>query len=84
MQMTFFYFMPSLLLSGFLFPFRGMPQWAQIVGCVFPMTHALRILRGIVLKGLGAGDIWVEVWPMLVFLVFIGFVALKRYRETLD
>ncbi len=84
MQMTFFYFMPSLLLSGFLFPFRGMPEWAQIVGSIFPMTHALRILRGIVLKGLGPGDIWPEIWPMLVFLVFIGFAALKRYRETLD
>jgi len=84
MQMTFFYFMPSLLLSGFLFPFRGMPQWAQIVGNVFPMTHALRIIRGVVLKGITAGDIWVDTWPMLVFTVFIGFVAMKRYRETID
>ena len=84
MQMTFFYFMPSLLLSGFLFPFRGMPHWAQTLGSDFPITHALRILRGITLKGLGPGDIWPEVWPMLVFLVFISFVALRRYRETLD
>jgi len=84
MQMTFFYFMPSLLLSGFLFPFRGMPAWAQVVGNAFPITHALRILRGITLKGLGPSDIWPEIWPMLVFLVFISFVALRRYRETLD
>jgi ABC-2 type transport system permease protein len=84
MQMTFFYFMPSLLLSGFLFPFRGMPEWAQVVGNVFPMTHALRIIRGVVLKGIGAGDIWVDTWPMLVFMVFIGFIAMKRYRETID
>jgi len=84
MQMTFFYFLPSLLLSGFLFPFRGMPVWAQIVGNVFPMTHALRIIRGIVLKGNGAGAIWPDIWPMLIFLVFIGFVAMRRYRETLD
>jgi ABC-2 type transport system permease protein len=84
MQMTFFYFMPSLLLSGFLFPFRGMPAWAQTIGNCFPITHALRILRGITLKSLGAGDIWPEIWPMLIFLVFISFVALKRYRETLD
>jgi ABC-2 type transport system permease protein len=84
MQMTFFYFMPSLLLSGFLFPFRGMPGWAQWFGNVFPMTHALRIIRGVVLKGIGAGDIWIDTWPMLVFLVFIGFVAMKRYRETID
>ena len=84
MQMTFFYFMPSLLLSGFLFPFRGMPEWAQILGNIFPMTHALRIIRGVVLKGIGAGDIWVDTWPMLVFMIFIGFVAMRRYRETID
>jgi ABC-2 type transport system permease protein len=84
MQMTFFYFMPSMLLSGFLFPFRGMPEWAQVLGNVFPMTHALHIIRGIVLKGIGAADIWPDIWPMLLFLVFISFAALKRYRETLD
>jgi ABC-2 type transport system permease protein len=84
MQMTFFYFMPSLLLSGFLFPFRGMPDWAQVVGNIFPMTHALRIIRGVVLKGINAGDIWIDTWPMLVFMVFIGFIAMRRYRETID
>lgn len=84
MQMTFFYFMPSLLLSGFLFPFRGMPLWAQIVGSVFPMTHALRILRGIVLKGIGFNAVWTDIWPMLIFIVFIGFIAMRRYRETID
>jgi ABC-2 type transport system permease protein len=84
MQMTFFYFLPSLLLSGFLFPFRGMPGWAQVVGSVFPITHALRILRGITLKGIGFAHVWPEIWPMLIFVVFISFVALKRYRETLD
>lgn len=84
MQMTFFYFMPSMLLSGFLFPFRGMPLWAQTLGECFPITHALRIIRGIVLKGIGPSDVWVDIWPMLVFLVFISFAALKRYRETLD
>lgn len=84
MQLTFFYFIPALLLSGFLFPFRGMPVWAQYLGNTFPMTHMLRILRGIVLKGIGAGDIWPDIWPMLVFIVCISFAALKRYRETLD
>ncbi|MGE3623356.1 MAG: ABC transporter permease [Bdellovibrionales bacterium] len=84
MQITFFYFMPSLLLSGFLFPFRGMPQWAQIIGNIFPMTHAVRIIRGVVLKGIAAGDVWVDTWPMLIFMVFIGVLALKRYRETID
>jgi ABC-2 type transport system permease protein len=76
--------MPSLLLSGFLFPFRGMPEWAQIMGNIFPMTHALRIIRGVVLKGINGSDIWVDTWPMLVFMVFIGFIAMKRYRETID
>jgi ABC-2 type transport system permease protein len=61
-----------------------MPQWAQYVGNVFPMTHALRIIRGVVLKGIEAGDIWHDTWPMLVFLVFIGFAAMRRYRETID
>lgn len=84
MQMTFFYFLPSLLLSGFLFPFRGMPQWAQYVGTVFPVTHALRIIRGIVLKGNEMAAVWVDIWPMLVFLGFISIAALWRYRETLD
>ncbi len=84
MQMTFFYFMPSLLLSGFLFPFRGMPVWAQTLGSAFPMTHALRIIRGVVLKGIGFAGVWTDTWPMLIFIVIIGFVAMKRYRETID
>jgi ABC-2 type transport system permease protein len=84
MQMTMFYFLPSLLLSGFFFPFRGMPIWAQTLGETFPITHILRIIRGIMLKGVGAADIWPEVWPMLIFCAFIGFVAMRRYRETLD
>jgi ABC-2 type transport system permease protein len=84
MQMTFFYFLPSMLLSGFLFPFRGMPLWAQTLGSAFPITHALRIIRGIVLKGIGFGAVWTDIWPMLIFVVFIGFVALRRYRETID
>lgn len=84
MQMTMFYFLPSLLLSGFMFPFRGMPGWAQAIGNVFPITHALRIIRGIVLKGIGPGDIWPDIWPMLLFLAGISFLAMRRYRETLD
>ncbi|MER2519615.1 MAG: ABC transporter permease [Bdellovibrionales bacterium] len=84
MQMTMFYFLPSLLLSGFMFPFRGMPAWAQALGDVFPITHALRIIRGIVLKGIGPGDIWPDIWPMILFLAAISFVAMRRYRETLD
>jgi ABC-2 type transport system permease protein len=61
-----------------------MPMWAQYVGTTFPITHALRIIRGIVLKGIGFDAVWTDIWPMLIFVVFIGFVALKRYRETID
>jgi ABC-2 type transport system permease protein len=84
MQMTFFFFLPSMLLSGFMFPFRAMPVWAQYVGEVLPLTHFLRIVRGIMLKGNSAGLLWPELWPMLVFLVIACAVALKRYRQTLD
>ena len=84
MQMTFFFFLPSLLLSGFLFPFRGMPEWAQMLGSVFPLTHFLRIVRGILLKGSGWSEIAPEIWPIVLFMVVAGAVALNRYRETLD
>jgi len=84
MQMTFFFFLPSMLLSGFMFPFRGMPQWAQHIGEVLPLTHFLRIVRGIMLKGHDALQVLPELWPLLAFLVVAGAVALKRYRQTLD
>jgi len=84
MQMTFFFFLPSILLSGFMFPFRAMPQWAQAIGEVLPLTHFLRIVRGILLKGNEAPQLLGELWPMLVFMTVVSFVALKRYRQTLD
>ena len=84
MQMTFFFFLPSLLLSGFLFPFRGMPEWAQALGSVFPLTHFLRIVRGILLKGSGWSEIAPEIWPIVAFMLVAGAIALNRYRETLD
>ena len=84
MQATFFFFLPSMLLSGFMFPFRGMPVWAQNIGEVLPLTHFLRIVRGILLKGNGVAELWSELWPMLVFLLLAGVLALKRYRQTLD
>ena len=84
MQMTFFFFLPSLLLSGFMFPFRGMPQWAQALGELLPLTHFLRIVRGILLKGSNAQELLPELWPMLAFLTVAGAVALRRYRRTLD
>jgi ABC-2 type transport system permease protein len=84
MQMTFFFFLPSLLLSGFMFPFRGMPVWAQWLGELLPLTHFLRIVRGILLKGNGLAQVLPEVWPMLAFLFVAGGLALARYRRTLD
>ncbi len=84
MQMSFFFFLPSMLLSGFMFPYRGMPDWAQVLGEVFPLTHFLRIVRGILLKGNGWLEIWPELWPILLFLVAAMVLALKRYRQTLD
>ena len=84
MQMTFFFFLPSMLLSGFMFPFRGMPEWAQWLGEVLPLTHFLRVVRGILLKGNGTAEIAPELWPMALFLLAAAVVALKRYRETLD
>jgi len=84
MQMTFFFFLPSMLLSGFMFPFRGMPQWAQWLGEVLPLTHFLRIVRGILLKGNGAAEIFPNVWPIGLFLLIACTIALNRYRETLD
>jgi len=84
MQMTFFFFLPSMLLSGFMFPFRAMPLWAQHIGEILPLTHFLRIVRGILLKGNNLQQLWPELWPMLLFLLVAGVVALKRYRQTLD
>jgi len=84
MQMSFFFFLPSLMLSGFMFPFRGMPRWAQAIGEVFPLTHFLRVVRGILLKGNGAAEIAPEVWPIAVFAVVALSVGVKRYRRTLD
>jgi len=84
MQMTFFFFLPSILLSGFMFPFRGMPGWAQAIGEALPLTHFLRIVRGIMLKGNVAEQLLPELWPMLVFLALAGTLALARYRQTVD
>jgi ABC-2 type transport system permease protein len=84
MQLTFFFFLPSMLLSGFMFPFRGMPDWAQAIGEVLPLTHFLRIVRGIMLKGNGFAEIASDVWPMALFMLVAGGVALMRYRQTLD
>jgi ABC-2 type transport system permease protein len=84
MQMTFFFFLPSMLLSGFMFPFRGMPGWAQAIGNVLPLTHFLVLVRGIMLKGNEAATLWPEVWPILAFIAGVLAVGLKTFRRTLD
>src|SRR5262249_43187603 len=84
MQMSFFFFLPSLLLSGFMFPFRGMPVWAQVIGEAFPLTHFLRIVRGIMIKGNGLDDIAGELWPIALFTAVVLVIGVKRYRRTLD
>ena len=83
-QMAFFFFLPSILLSGFMFPFRGMPEWAQWIGTCLPLTHFVRIVRGILLKGNGPLEIAPEIWPLLLFLTVAMIVGVKRYRQTLD
>jgi len=83
-QMAFFFFLPSLLLSGYMFPFRGMPGWAQDIGEVLPLTHFLRVVRGILLKGNGYVEIVPDLWPIALFLVVMLAIGIKRYRQTLD
>ena len=84
MQMTFFFFLPSILLSGFMFPFDGMPGWARAIGEVLPLTHFLRIVRGVLLKANTLPEIWPNLWPLILFMFAIGTLALARFRRTLD
>jgi ABC-2 type transport system permease protein len=84
MQMAFFFFLPSIILSGFMFPFRGMPDWAQTISEVLPLTHFLRVVRGILLKGNGFSEIAPELWPIALFTIVVLFIGIKRYRQTLD
>ncbi|TGQ51520.1 ABC transporter permease [Mesorhizobium sp. M1C.F.Ca.ET.193.01.1.1] len=84
MQLTFFFFLPSLLLSGFMFPYRGMPGWAQILGEIFPLTHFLRITRAVMLKGADFNAVAAEVGWLAVFVVTFAGAALLRFRRTLD
>ena len=84
MQMTFFFFLPSILLSGFMFPFRGMPEWAQWLGSLLPLTHFLRLVRGIMLKGNALLDLLPHLWPIAAFMVAVIGIGLALYRRTLD
>lgn len=84
MQMSFFYMMPSILLSGFMFPFRGMPEWAQVIGQAIPVTHFLRVVRSALLKGEGVMTLWPELTALGVFVCVVTALAMARYRTTLD
>jgi ABC-2 type transport system permease protein len=79
-----FYFMPSFLLSGFFFPFAGMPAWAQVIGSLVPVTHFLRIVRGSLLKGQGIADAWPSLVALMLFVLGVSVLAMLRYRTTLD
>jgi ABC-2 type transport system permease protein len=83
-QMTIFVFLPSILLSGFMFPFRGMPVWAQWIGQALPLTHFVVIIRGVMLKGAGLGDVWQHLAAIGAFVLVVLGVGLKFYRRTLD
>jgi ABC-2 type transport system permease protein len=84
MQASFFYIMPSILLSGFAFPFKGMPGWAQTLGTLLPATHFLRVIRGALLKGLGTAATWPELAALFAFVLVVTTLAMIRYRTTLD
>jgi ABC-2 type transport system permease protein len=84
MQMTFFFFLPSILLSGFMFPFRGMPEWAQVLGSLLPLTHFVRLVRGIMLKGNELAELWPDVWPLFAFMLVVILIGLRFYKRTLD
>jgi ABC-2 type transport system permease protein len=84
MQLTVFYFLPSILLSGFMFPFKGMPTWAQALGEVIPVTHFLRVVRGSLLKSQALADQWRELGALTAFVCVVTALAMARYRRTLD
>ena len=84
MQMAFFFFLPSILLSGFMFPFRGMPEWAQWIGSLLPLTHFLLLVRGIMLKGNDFLDLIPQIWPILAFMLVVILIGLGFYKRTLD
>ncbi|WP_367716802.1 ABC transporter permease [Nitratireductor sp. GISD-1A_MAKvit] len=84
MQLTFFFFLPSILLSGFMFPFRGMPEWAQWLGETFPLTHFLRVVRAIMLKGADLPAVAFETGVLAAFILVYAAFALMRFRRTLD
>jgi ABC-2 type transport system permease protein len=84
LQMTIFYLLPNIMITGFMFPFRGMPTWAQWIAEMLPCTHFLRIVRGVMLKGSTLAEVGHEFWPMLLFIAVVGGLSMARYQQTLD
>jgi ABC-2 type transport system permease protein len=84
MQLTVFYFLPSLLLSGFMFPYRGMPGWAQTLGEILPLTHFLRLIRAVMLKGADYAAVAQPIAALTAFVAVFVVIALTRFRKTLD
>lgn len=84
MQESIFILLPSILLSGFMFPFYGMPIWAQFIGNLLPSTYLIRLLRGIMLKGNTFYDVWQDIWPMIIFMVVVILLTIKAFKKTLD
>ncbi len=84
MQISIFLLLPSVLLSGFMFPFQGMPLWARMIGGALPCTYFIRITRGIMLKGAGIVELWPDIWPLLIFILVISAIAVGAYKRTLD
>lgn len=84
MQGAVFFYLPSMLLSGFMFPFEGMPRWAQRIGELLPLTHFVRAARGVLLRGEGAGEVAAEMWPMALFALVAGALAILCYQRRLD
>ena len=83
MQLAVFFYLPSMLLSGFMFPFHGMPTWAQALGEILPLTHFLRIVRGVLLKGLADVEVWALAWPIVLFALLAGGTAILLFRRRL-
>jgi ABC-2 type transport system permease protein len=83
-QAAVFFYLPSMLLSGFMFPFDGMPRWARTLGNALPLTHFVRSARGVLLKGYGASEVLAETWPIAVFACLAACIAIASYRRRLN
>lgn len=84
LQMSLLVLMPSIIMSGFMFPFQGMPAWAQAIGQCIPLTYFVRIVRGIMLKGAGFIDILPHLYPLCIIVLVLTFITMKAYKNTLD